>query len=75
MTWSTPKAGWGIWIAALVLLILIAVLGVDRWFQYKWEHSFWRSYAHYYYCDSIHYNEAQCQAMSNHIPPPPPPPK
>jgi hypothetical protein len=67
-----PKAGWLIWI---VLVLLIAVLVWDKWQTYKWEHNFWRSYAHYYYCDSIHKDDAKCAALSNHVPPPPPPPQ
>ena len=71
MAGGGPKAGWLIWI---VMLVLVVALVIDRWVQYKWEHNFWRSYAHYYYCDSAHQAPDKCAALSNHVPPPDPPP-
>jgi hypothetical protein len=71
---TRPKTNVWVWIILGVLFVAVVCLGIERWRDYKWEHAFWRSYAHYYYCDSIHYSEVQCQALSNHIPPPPPPP-
>jgi hypothetical protein len=76
MKFDTPKAGWAIWLALIGgLLLVVAVFGLERWRSYKWEQKFWRSYAHYYYCDSAHRDDATCEALSNHVPPPDPPPK
>lgn len=78
---ANGKVPWWLllWNAALsvVLIVLVFVVVALRTFAKDtaaWNKEMRRWAAHYYWCDSIHKNDAQCAAFSDHIPPPPPPP-
>ena len=72
--------GWvKIWLAILTILLLVAAYFIWSLTNYAtnmsaWDKQMHRWAAHYYWCDSVHHDDAKCAQWSDHIPPPPPPP-
>lgn len=67
---------WNVVLSGVLIWVVVVMLNLQKFAHNTatWNTEMRRWAAHYYWCDSIHKNDAQCAAFSDHIPPPPPPP-
>ena len=67
---------WNLVLTGVLIWVVVVMLGLRTYAKDNsaWNKEFRRWAAHYYYCDSVHRDEAKCAQFSDHISPPPPPP-